>query len=87
MTFGSYTPSALLTVRNFFEGNTLTFSSNLGGDIHNTSLFAFDNSFTTDWDGSTFTITAIPEASTVIVAMGLTALFLWPVVRRRIRPA
>ncbi len=85
--FGSYTPSALLTVNNFFEGNTLTFSSDLGGDIRNTSLFAFDNSFTTDWDGSTFTITAIPEASTLVVAAGLTALFLWPVVRRRIRPA
>jgi len=77
LTFGSYTPSSLLTVNNFFEGNKLVFSSNIGSDINNTNYFKFDNGFTSNWNGSTFTITAIPEPSAYIAATGLIGLMLW----------
>jgi len=84
LSFGTYTPSALLQVSNFFEGNVLTFGSNLTGTINNGSLFSFDNGFTSSWNEgtSTFTITAIPEPSTYVVAAGLIALMLWPVLVR-----
>jgi hypothetical protein len=36
------------------------------------------------WNGSTFTITAMPEPSTYVAAIGLLALMLWPL-RRRLR--
>lgn len=75
--FGTYTPSSLLTVGNFFKDNVLTFKSDLSSTINNTNHFAFSGAFTTDWDGSTFTITAIPEASTLVAAFGLLALVLW----------
>ncbi len=88
MSFGTYTPSSLLTVNNFFEGNTLTFGSDLTSTI-NGALFSFDNAFTSSWNSgtSTFTITAIPEPSTYLAAAGLLALFLWPVRRRLIKNA
>jgi fibronectin-binding autotransporter adhesin len=100
MSFGIYeaaaTPSALLTVNSFFAGNTLTFGTDLSGYITNsytgtafTSEFFNINStsggFTSDWNGSTFTITAIPEPSTCAVAAGLAALFLGSVGRRLVR--
>jgi len=37
------------------------------------------------WDGTTFTITAIPEPSTYLAAAGLLALMLWPSRRRLIK--
>ena len=79
LTFGAYTPSSLLTVSNFLEGNVLVFSSNLSGSINNGSLFSFDNGFNYNWDGGagTFTITAIPEPSACVVAVGLIGLMLW----------
>jgi autotransporter-associated beta strand protein len=88
MSFGTYTPSSLLTVDNFFQGNTLTFGSDLTSTI-NGGLFSFDNGFTSSWNSgtSTFTITAIPEPSTYLAAAGLLALFLWPVRRRLIKDA
>jgi autotransporter-associated beta strand protein len=78
LSFGAYTPSSLLTVENFGVGNVLTFGSNLTGTINNGSLFSFDNSFNSAWDGGTgtFTITAIPEPSTVLAALLLSALLL-----------
>ena len=84
LTFGTYTPSSLLTVQNFFGGNTLVFGSDLTTSINNGSLFSFDNGFTSSWDAgsSTFTITAIPEASTYLAAAGLAGLLLWPLRRR-----
>jgi autotransporter-associated beta strand protein len=100
MSFGIYeaggTPSALLTVNSFFAGNTLTFGTDLSGYITNsytgtafTSEFFNINStsggFTSDWNGSTFTITAIPEPSTCAVAAGLVTLFLGSAGRRLVR--
>jgi autotransporter-associated beta strand protein len=85
--FGTYAPSALLTVQNFFEGNVLSFGSNLTSTINNGSLFSFDNSFTSNWNGSTFTITAIPEPSTYLAAAGLLSLMLWPSRKRLLKDA
>ena len=82
--FGTYTPSELLTVQNFGEGNILTFGNNLTSTQIST-YFSFDNSFTTNWNGSTFTITAIPEPSTIIAAAVLTGLLAWPSRRRIFR--
>jgi autotransporter-associated beta strand protein len=98
--FGTYardTESALLTVQNFFQGNSLVFSQNLvasgfiassSSGSYNNGYFAFADGFTTSWNGTdTFTITAIPEPSTYVAAAGLLALFLWPVRRRLIKDA
>jgi len=76
LSFGTYTASALLTVNNFFEGNVLTFGTDLSGSISDTNSFKFDNAFTSSWNqGSrTFTITAIPESSTYVAAAGLLGL-------------
>jgi hypothetical protein len=80
--FGTYTPSSLLTVRNFRDGSTLIFGSDLTSTVNNASLFSFDNGFTSNWNGSTFTITAVPEPSTYAAAAGLVGLLLWPARRR-----
>jgi autotransporter-associated beta strand protein len=87
LSFGTYTASALLTVNNFFQGNVLTFGSNLSGSITNTNSFQFDNAFTSSWNdsASTFTITAIPEPSTYLAAAGLLAILMWPSRRRLLR--
>ncbi len=87
LTFGTYTPSSLLTVNNFLAGNTLLFSSDLTSTVTNGTYFSFDNSFNYNWDSgtSTFTITAIPEPATCAVAAGLIGLMLHPFLRRRLR--
>lgn len=79
ITFGTYAPSSLLTVRNFFEGNVLVFGSDLRSTINNAGLFSFDNSFVSSWNAgtSTFTITAIPEPSAYVSALGLLILSLF----------
>ena len=89
LSFGTYTPSSLLTVNNFIPGDTLIFKSNLGGTISNTSYFQFSGGFTSSWNSgsSTFTITAVPEASTVAAAIGLAGMMLWPTRRRLLRDA
>jgi autotransporter-associated beta strand protein len=85
ITFGTYAPSALLTVQNFLPGNKLQFGNTISStDLNNTSLFQFSNGFTTGTESGFFTITAIPEPSTYIAALGLLALMLWPL-RRRLR--
>jgi autotransporter-associated beta strand protein len=76
LAFGAYTPGSLLAVNNFFQGNTLTFASNVSGSVTNTAFFTFDNGFTSNWNGSTFTITAIPEPSTYLAAALLLAVLL-----------
>jgi autotransporter-associated beta strand protein len=80
--FQSYTNtgSALVTVQNFFQGNSLQFASatfNSG----NLAQFSFDNGYTTSIGGGYFTITAIPEPSTCLAAAGLLTLMLWPMRR------
>jgi autotransporter-associated beta strand protein len=91
ISFGTYTPSALLTINNFNFGSTLTFGSDLTSTINNSSFFAFNNggisSFSWDSGTSTFTITAIPEPSTYLAAAGLLAVMLWPTRRRLIKDA
>jgi hypothetical protein len=84
MSFGTYTPSALLTINNFDHGSTLTFGSDLTSTINNSSFFTFNNGgiASSSWNGTTFTITAIPEPSTYLAAAGLLALMLWPSRRR-----
>jgi hypothetical protein len=79
----------LLTINNFFQGNTLTFGSDLSESINNTALFSFDNGFNSSWNSgtSTFTITAIPEPSTYLAAAGLLSLMLWPSRKRIVRDA
>jgi fibronectin-binding autotransporter adhesin len=47
------------------------------------SSFSFDHPYTTSFSTGTFTITAIPEPSTYVAAIGLLALLLWPLRRRR----
>ena len=88
LTFGTYAPSSLLTVNNFFGGNTLVFGSNLTSSIpvgtYNTSSYtsgdgfftinSISGGFTTGWNGTSFTITAIPEPSTVIASILLAGL-------------
>lgn len=75
--FSTYAPSALLTVYNFLPGNRLVFvGSDLSGSINNASLFSFQGAFTSTWNSAgagTFTVTAIPEASTWFAAVLLVA--------------
>jgi len=89
LSFGTYTPSALLSVQNFGQGNVLTFTSDLSsylpslqGGGFSSSQFSFDNGFTSNWNGSAFTITAIPEPATVLAALGLVGLLLYPQSKR-----
>ena len=84
LSFGTYTESALLTVQNFLPGNKLQFASGFnsallptGGSLSNEN-FSFSNGFTTGTEGGYFTITAIPEPSTILAALGLAGLMLWP---------
>jgi len=85
----SYTPSSLLALNigNFNQGSTLVFQT-----TNNLSLTGFTFSGTggfggSTFDGNTFTITAIPEPSTVIAAAGLLGLMLWPIRRRLLKNA
>ncbi len=89
LTFGTYTPSSLLTVDDFFGGNTLVFGSDLSSFLpegtYNTTSFAnsyfainsISGGFTASRNGSTFTITAIPEPSSYLAAAGLLAVLIW----------
>lgn len=79
--FGSYTPTQLLTVNNFAVGNKLQFGNTISsGDL--STYFSFSSAYTTGTEGGFFTITAIPEPSTVAAALGLLGLLGWPTVRR-----
>jgi fibronectin-binding autotransporter adhesin len=92
LAFGTYTPSSLLTLNNFFGGNVLSFNSDLTGSIavgtYNTTSYlssdglfqinSISGGFTTGYSGSTFTITAIPEPSAYLALVGLLVIMLWP---------
>ena len=84
--FGTYTPSALLTVQNFLPGNKLQLGNTISStDLNDATLFSFSSGFTTGTESGFVTITAIPEPSTVITALGLLAMLGWPATRRWLR--
>ncbi len=72
LNFNTYSgASNKLAVTNFRVGSVLTFKTDLSGSITNTSLFTFDSGFTSSWNSGTdtFTITAVPEPSTIIAGI------------------
>ncbi len=71
--FGTYSPTFLLSVANFVPGNSLIFATDLTGSINNNTLFSFSHAFSTNWSGTEFTITAIPEASSLFAAVFVVA--------------
>ena len=78
----------MLTLNNFLPGNSLTFSSTSFTTNNVGSYFDFGTGYVNSSisnTGSTFTITAIPEPSTVITALGLLTLLGWPATRRWLR--
>jgi autotransporter-associated beta strand protein len=79
MNFGAYAPTQQLSINNFDFGSTLTFKSDLSSTINTSSLFTFTNGgiSSSSWNGSTFTITAIPEASTSTAGLALLAFGAW----------
>jgi len=78
-TFSSYNPASfVLKFDNFNLGNSLTFASG----TFNASQFDFNGFGYSLSAGTGFTITAIPETSTVLAALGLAGLMLWPARRR-----
>jgi autotransporter-associated beta strand protein len=97
--FGTYAPgSQLLTINNFGLGNTLKFSSDLSAFISSTAGSSFSNAnfsingmtaggFTASFSAGTFTITSVPEPSTIAAAAGLLGLLAWGPLRRRFRSA
>jgi fibronectin-binding autotransporter adhesin len=83
-TFSSYNPASfVLRFDNFNLGNSLTFSSG----TFNASQFNFNGFGYSLTTGTGFTITAIPEPSTVVAALGLAGLLAWPARRRLLRDA
>ena len=81
LSFRTYTESALLTVQNFLPGNKLKFASGFNSALLHTGG-SLSNGFTTGDEDGYFTITAIPEPSTILAALGLAGLMLWPARRR-----
>jgi autotransporter-associated beta strand protein len=79
------TGSSLVAVQNFFPGNKLQFTKTSfgSGDLANFGFGGAD--YTTGIEGNYFTITAIPEPSTVATALGLLAMLGWPATRRWLR--
>jgi hypothetical protein len=74
--------SSMITVNNFAQGNKLQFLTNSFSGV-NLTQFTFSNGYSTAIEGNYFTITAIPEPSTIVAALGLTGLMLWPLRRHR----
>jgi autotransporter-associated beta strand protein len=87
--FGAYeggaTPSHRLTIDSFLAGNILIFGTDLSSEIaasyagatFTSSWFTINSAsggFTSAWNGSQFTITAIPEPGALSVVAGLSVL-------------
>jgi autotransporter-associated beta strand protein len=93
LSFGGidYTPSALLALQlvNFTQGNSLVIqtttdlTSYIGTGFTSSGAGGIGGS---SFDGTTFTITAIPEPSTYLAAAGLLAMMLWSCRRPGRRP-
>jgi len=90
LTFGTYqnntTPSASLTLNNFTLGNSFTFNNTSFSQGAINSFFQFGTGFVgygLNNPGSTFSLTAIPETSTYVAALGLLALGASPWLRRK----
>ncbi len=82
LTFGDYTPTFKLNIINFLAGNVLKFNAPESTVIENGSLFQFDNGFSKTWSGDTWTITAVPEPTTVAALALFLAFFGWGEVKR-----
>jgi fibronectin-binding autotransporter adhesin len=87
-----YTPSSfrVLQLLNFTQGNTLIIRNTLNwaSEINSGFTFGGDGGFGgSSFSDGTFTITAIPEPSTYLVAAGLLVMLLWPVRRRLLKDA
>jgi len=81
-----YTPSALLSLQlvNFTQGNSLVIQTGTDLTSYIGTGFTFSGAGgfgSSSFNGSTFTITAIPEPSTVVAAIGLVGLMLWSTCR------
>jgi hypothetical protein len=82
LTLGSFT----LGVSNFLLGNKLQYnaaSQAAGQALADTFSFTSSAARGFSYDTGVFTITAIPEPSTVLAALGLVGLMLWPLRRHR----
>jgi fibronectin-binding autotransporter adhesin len=75
----SYTPSALLAlnIANFTQGNSLVFQTTSNLSMTGFTFSGSGGFGSSSFNGSTFTITAIPEPSTWLAATGLLGLLLW----------
>ncbi len=70
LTFGTYTGGGFkLSVTSFLEGNVLKIDAPEDTNLNDSALFGFDNGFSSTWSGGTFTITAVPEPSTIIAGL------------------
>lgn len=84
--FGTVTGGANLTISNFLLNNEFRFAAAdfaAGETIANTFTFLSSDARTYSFGSGTFTITAIPEPSAVVAALGLLGLGLWPLARKR----
>jgi autotransporter-associated beta strand protein len=83
----SYTPSALLAlnIANFTQGNTLIFQTTSNLSMTGFTFSGSGGFGSSSFNGTTFTITAIPEPSTLLAAGALLVGMAVSVVRRRNR--
>lgn len=82
--FGTVTGGSFLTINSFLVGNEFRFSAanfGAGETIANSFNFTSSDLRSYSFGSGTFTITAIPEPATILAALGLAALLLWPVRR------
>lgn len=84
--FGDLTLSTFtLGVSNFLLGNKLQYNAAdyaAGEALANTFSFTSSDARGFSFNSGVFTITAIPEPSAVLAALGLAGVFLWPAARR-----